>query len=462
MNILDKIKTLIGGEKVIHGKGIKNRYPHIWHMDEPLNTPAVLLPSSVEDISNICKICNEHKQQIVVHGGLTNLVGSTFTNIHEIVVSLERLNSVIEVDELSRTMTVEAGVILETIQNKASEKDMLFPLNFGAKGSAQIGGCISSNAGGMRVIKYGMTRDQILGLEGVLADGTIVSSMKKLIKDNSGYDIKQLFIGAEGTLAIVTKAILRLREKPISRSCAFIAFNEFDKVTSFLKYADSALGGNLSVFEIMWEETYKALTSPPSTAKPPLPYGSNFYLLIESLGGDTQKDELQFNEVLEEALNNNMILDAAISNSTSDHNWFFNIREDVGVLLEGDYIDQHFDISLPINEIEKYVESSLAKLSIEEGVYKSYAFGHLGDGNIHFLVLKETNDEALKNKINEIVYAPLQSLNGSVSAEHGIGLDKKRYLPISRSKAEIDLMKTLKRALDPNNILNPRRIFDIS
>lgn len=461
MSVVDEIKKSIGKDKVITGEGIKERYPHIWHMDEPLVTSAILLPTSTEDISHICRICNDHKQQLVVHGGLTNLVGSTFTNINEIVISLEKLNSIVEVDEISRTMTVEAGVILEHIQNVASEGDMLFPLNFGAKGTAQIGGCISSNAGGMRVIKYGMTRDQILGLEGVLADGTIVSSMKKLIKDNSGYDIKQLFIGAEGTLAIITKAVLRLREKPISRNCAFIAFNDFNKVVSFLKYADSALGGNLSVFEIMWEETYKALTSLPSTSRPPLPYGSKYYVLIESLGGDTQKDKLQFDLVLEEALNNDLILDAAVSNSSNDNNWFFNIREDVGVLLHGEHIDQHFDISLPINVIEKYVEETLAKLRATKKVYRSYAFGHLGDGNIHFIVLKESDDDELKNKINEIVYKPLQSLSGSVSAEHGIGLDKKRYLHISRSQAEINLMKTIKKALDPNNILNPSRIFDI-
>lgn len=462
MDCVSKLIDHLTADKVIIGDQVKDRYPHIWYMDTPLLAKAVILPTTTNDVSAICKICNEYKQPIVLHGGLTNLVGSTIATENDIVVSLEKLDQIIEVDEEGRTMTVEAGVILEHVQNAAKEKDMLFPLNFGAKGTAQIGGCISSNAGGMRVLKYGMTRNQILGIEGVLPDGTIINSLKKIIKDNSGYDIKQLLIGGEGTLGVVTKAVLRLREKPISRNCAYIGFDDFKQVTSFLKYIDKALGGKLSCFEIMWKSTYMTLTSPPSLLSPPLEYKYNYYVLIEALGGSIEQDNMHFNEVLEVAIESDLILDAAIANSSSDLNWFFNIREDVAVLKAGPDFDQHFDISLPINEISDYVEITLSTLNELKQVSKAFAFGHLADGNIHFIVMKRSLDNELKEKINKIVYGPLLDLQGSVSAEHGIGLDKRAYLHLSRSHEEITIMKLLKRTFDPNNILNPNRIFDIN
>lgn len=462
MEVISQLTAKLGPDKIITGDDLKDRYTHVWSMDTPLVAKALILPNNTKDISIICEVCNKYKQPIIVHGGLTNLVGATTANIDQIVVSLEKLDQIIEVDQVGRNMTVEAGVLLENIHNAADGQDLLFPLNFGAKGSAQIGGCISSNAGGMRVIKYGMTRNQILGLEAVLADGTIISSMKKIIKDNSGYDIKQFFIGAEGTLAIITKAVLRLREKPSSRNCAFIGFDDFKMVVNFLKYIDKALGGKLSCYEVLWKSTYMALTSPPSQLSPPLSYQYKYYVLIEALGGAVDEDSSHFSSALQTALEKELILDAAIANSASDLSWFFNIREDVGVLKSGKGFDQHFDISLPISEIGDYVETTLNVLNGLEKVIIAYAFGHLADGNIHFIVMKESEDFDLKEMINKVVYGPLEEFNGSVSAEHGIGLDKKAYLHLSRSVAEIDTMKHLKRALDPNNILNPGRIFDIN
>jgi FAD/FMN-containing dehydrogenases len=227
--IINELKEKIGAEKVLTGESVKERYFHVWQMDESLNAKAVLLPKTTQEVSDILKICHAHKQSVVVHGGLTNLVGSTETEGNEIVISTEKMNAIEEVDEQSRTMTVQAGVILEAVQNAAKEKELLFPLNFGAKGSAQMGGVISTNAGGLRVFRYGMTRNLVLGLEAVLADGTIISSIKKIIKDNSAYDLKQLFIGSEGTLGIITKAVLKLVEAPKSRNSAFVGFNDYEK-----------------------------------------------------------------------------------------------------------------------------------------------------------------------------------------------------------------------------------------
>lgn len=460
MGIIAELQEKLGKEKVLLDADVKERYHHIWHMDTPLQAKAVLLPRSTEDVSTIMKICHNHKQSVVVHGGLTNLVGSTETNEDEIVISMEKLNEIEELDQGSRTMTVQAGVILETIQHKAKDVNLLFPLNFGAKGTAQIGGVISTNAGGLRVFKYGMTRNLVLGLEAVLADGTIVSSMKKIIKDNSAYDLKQLFIGSEGTLGIVTKAIVKLMEAPKSRTSAFVGINGYDHVVSFLKYMDGGLAGALSGFELIWNDTFKIMTGPLASVKSPLPYDFEYYVLLESLGGDQLRDQDKMESLLAEALESGIIQDAAIANNDSDLNWFWTIREDVHVLVSHCNHDQHFDISLPIPLIGETINTMLKKLKELPFVEEAYSFGHIADGNIHLIVGKSGQSEEYIHEINQIVYGPLQEIGGSVSAEHGIGVHKKKYLHLCRSETEIQLMKTLKQSLDPSGILNQGKIFN--
>ena len=429
-------------------------------MHIPLSAKAVVLPENTEEVSVAMKICHEHEQAVVVHGGLTNLVGATKTNIDELVISMEKLKRIEEVDEDSRTMTVQAGVILEQIQQAAKEKDMLFPMNFGAKGSAQIGGIISTNAGGLQVFRFGMTRNLVLGLEVVLANGTIVSSMKKIIKDNSAYDVKQLFIGSEGTLGIITKAVLKLEEAPSSRCSAFIGINEFQNVIGLLKFMDRETAGTLSSFELIWKNTYKAFTSPPAAAKPPLPHDYNFYVLLEILGSDPEKDQIKLESLLEQALEKELILDAAIAYTQSDLNWFWTIREDVHVLKSQCNHDQHFDISLPIGNIGDYVADCYKKLYQIPEVELAFAFGHVADGNIHFIIGKSEQTKRVIKQINDVIYQPLMSLGGSVSAEHGIGIHKKAYLSLCRTETEIQLMRSLKKSMDPKRILNPGRVLD--
>jgi len=427
-------------------------------MHEPLQAKCVLLPESTEEVSEIMKICYAKNQPVVVHGGLTNLVGSTETNSDEVVISMEKMNFIEELDTSSRTMTVQAGVILENIISKATENDLLFPLNFGAKGSAQIGGIIATNAGGMRVVRYGMTRNLVLGLEVVLADGTVLNSMKKIIKDNSAYDIKHQFIGSEGTLGIVTKAVLRLHEKPVSRNCAFIGVNGYENVVKLLKHMDKGLAGTLSAFELIWKETFIGMTTAPAEVKPPLPYDYEFYVLVESMGGNFEKDQAQLENLLGEALESELIQDAALAGSNADIELFFRIREDVHALVSRMKFDQHFDISMPIAEIGKTIASISAELSKISEVDLIFPFGHVADGNIHFMIGKQNESVELKKKIDHVVYSPLKALGGSVSAEHGIGLHKKDYLKLCRTEAEIALMKTLKSTLDSKNILNRGKV----
>jgi FAD/FMN-containing dehydrogenase len=429
-------------------------------MDKPLQALCVAVPESTEEISSILKVCHAHDLKVVVHGGLTNLVGGTETKGDEVVISLERMNRIEEIDEDSRSITVQAGVILETIHQAVEEKGLLFPLNFGARGSAQIGGVISSNAGGLRVLKYGMARQLVLGLEAVMADGTIINSMKKIIKDNSGYDLKQLFIGSEGTLGIVTRAILKLEEAPSSRNAAYIAVNDYSSVVKLLKFFDQGLAGKLSGFELIWKNSYMQMTSTSDAVRPPLPYDYEYYILIESLGSQPTEDQLEFQKLLEKVVERELVADAVMALSPSDVEWFFRIREDVNNLTDHMKHDQHFDISLPVSLIGGYIADCSQKLEKIAGVEQVYAFGHVADGNIHFMIGKENKSNKLRLEINETIYSGLKAIGGSVSAEHGIGLHKKAYLDISRTPEEIQLMKTLKLAMDPKGILNPGRIID--
>ncbi|MFK7806325.1 MAG: FAD-binding oxidoreductase [Saprospiraceae bacterium] len=459
IDIIDAFSEILQANQILVKEELSNRYTHIWTMDVPLKAKAVLLPQSTEELSAIMKICHAYKQPVVVHGGLTNLVGATETSEQEVVIAMEKMNQVLEIDEQSRTMTIQAGVILENIQQAAEEKNLLFPLNFGAKGSAQIGGIISTNAGGLRVFRYGMTRNLVLGLEAVMADGTIISSLKKIIKDNSAYDLKQLFIGSEGTLGIVTKAILKLVEAPKSRTSAFVAFDDYNNVITFLKYMDQHMAGTLSGFELIWGNSYKAMTSPPASQKPPIPQGYQYYVLLEGLGAQPHKDQELLEKLLANAFEKEMIADAAIASSSADLEWFWKIREDVHVLSSQCQHDQHFDISLPIPNIGEVIENITIQLHEIPEVEKVFAFGHVADGNIHFIIGKSLQSDDLVRRINNVVYGPLQKLGGSVSAEHGIGLHKKNYLSLCRTEEEIQLMKTLKKALDPNRILNRGKVL---
>ncbi len=457
-NIISLLQNKLGTDKVLTEEAVNERYHHIWKMNEPLQALAVVLPRSSQDVSEVLKICNKHGQPVVVHGGLTNLVGSTEANENEVVIAMEKLNDIEELDTQSRTMTVQAGVILENIHQAAQEKEMLFPLNFGAKGSAQIGGIISTNAGGLRVFRYGMTRNQVLGLEVVLADGTIVSSMKKIIKDNSAYDVKQLFIGSEGTLGVITRAVIKLVELPKSRNSAFVGFDNYSKVIAFLKFMDKGLAGTLSGFELIWSGAYQQMTS-PENIQAPLPYQYKYYVLLESLGSDVTRDQEVMQNLLEKALEKELILDAVMAYSQSDLEWFWRIREDVSVIKTACEVDQHFDISLPIPLIGAYVDQIVPLVEQLDDVTEVYTFGHVAEGNIHFIIDKEDTSPELTQQINDLIYKPLQDIGGSVSAEHGIGVHKKAYLHLCRTTAEIDLMRQIKRTLDPNEILNRGKVL---
>lgn len=453
-SLIETLHALLGDKGVLTGEALAEKLiPH--------GTPAALVrPQTTAELAQVVKLCQEAGQGIVPYGGLTGLVEATTSDQSEVAISLERMNQIEEIDVESRTMTVQAGVPLQVVQEEADKADLLFPLDIGARGSATIGGNVSTNAGGNRVIRYGMMRDQILGMEVVLADGTVVTSMNKIIKNNTGYDLKHLFVGAEGTLGIVTRIVLRLRPKPKSQQMAFVAVNTFSQVTRVLNLLDGALGGSLSAFEVLWKDYYKLVTSPPAEGRPPLAHDYEYYILVEALGGDSQSDEERFLNVLTQAMEEGTIIDAVVAQNQGERNAMWAIRDDVGQVAQNWPIFA-FDISVPLNNMESYLIALRAELDDRWQDNTCMVFGHLGDGNLHIIVgMGESSAEA-KKAVEEVVYRGLPERGGSVSAEHGIGVQKKAYLGMSRNADEIALMQMMKTALDPKGILNPGKIFSV-
>jgi FAD/FMN-containing dehydrogenase len=404
----------------------------------------------------VLSACHEAGQPVVPMGGLTGLVQGSVAGQGEIGLSLERMNRIESVDALGRTMLVEAGATLQQIQEAAEREGLMFPLDLGARGSASIGGNASTNAGGNRVIRYGMMRDMVLGLEAVLADGTVIPALNRMIKNNAGYDLKQLFIGTEGTLGVVTRLILRLRPRPVSNQTALLGCTRFDQVTALLGRLDALLGGAMSSFEVMWSDFFRLVTTPPAAGRSPLEGEYPYYVIVESQGGDQAGDQARFEAGLMAAAEEGRFADAAIASSEAQRDAIWSLRDDVVQMfrLGRPFL---FDVSLPVAEMEGYVAEVHAALAARMPQQQCFTFGHLGDGNLHFVVAGPAGPEA-RPAIEEIVYRPLAARRGSVSAEHGIGIEKLPWLALSRSESEIALMRKLKQALDPRGILNPGRV----
>lgn len=457
--IVELLIETFGSDFVLTNAEARNRVANNWRQHESLDCLALLRPKTTEDVSKMLQICNEFNQPIVPHGGLTNVVGGVVTKPDEIALSLERMNMIEEINALNKTVTVQAGVVLQNLQKTLLEKGQLFPLDLGAKGSCMIGGNIASNAGGLQALRYGVMRNLVCGLEVVLADGTIISSMNKMMKNNAGYDLKHLFIGSEGTLGIITRAVLKIEDLPKSKNTAFIALESFEKANQLLQYAKKHLQNELTSFELIWQDYYTLMTSSPSLFAPPLPQSYPFYVLMEILGQDAEKDKILFEEFLENCLANNLIVDTAIAQSQQELEWLWGIRENVEFIFSVRKPVFLFDVSLAISDMDAYIKKIKSNLQkIWPDVY-FYAFGHMGDGNLHLFVSCSNDDRATRHEVENIVYQPLQKIGGSITGEHGIGLEKKPWLHLSRTSEEIQLMKTLKKTLDPKGILNPGKLF---
>ena len=449
---------MLGPGAVLTGEQVHERSAGLWGPARTIAADVLVRPVDTREVAAVLGTCNELKQSIIVHGGLTGVVDGAWAEPADVVVSLERMTAIERIDPVGATLTAQAGATLAAVQDAAAEHGLMFPLDIGARGTATIGGNVATNAGGNRVIRYGMTRAMVLGLEAVLADGTVLSSLNQMVKNNAGYDLKQLFIGTEGTLGVVTRVVVRLLPEPGSRETALLAVGDFARVARLLGYLNGAYGGTLSAYEVMWQDFYALMSGVTGAA--PLPPTHEYYVLIETLGSDPVRDGERFTAVLNDAGAQGLIDDAVIAKSGAEQDAIWAIRDDVVRLLEFDPMFL-FDVSLPILAMEEYVAMTREALSEAWPDQRMFVFGHLGDGNIHLAVSAGPASGAAREAVEHIVYRPLGALGGSVSAEHGIGLEKKPYLAWCRSEAEIGVMKTLKKSLDANGILNPGRIFDL-
>ncbi len=458
-SVVEKLIAALGPEIILRPEEAILRPASHWRSHAGLICKALALPRTPADVIRIMRICHAHDQSVVPHGGLTNVVGGAVTTSQEVALSLERLNVIEEIDEINQTVTVQAGVILAHLQQKAALHGLLFPVDLGAKGSCMIGGNIASNAGGLQALRYGVMRQHVLGLEVVLADGTLLSNLRKLAKDNTGYDLKHLFIGSEGTLGIITRAVLTLQKRPSTRQTAFVALPSFTKAHQFLRLAQHRLRDALTTFEVFWQDYYLLMTTPPDGFVPPLPGHYPFYVLLEALGDDPAGDERRFEHLLEEGLELGLLVDAVPAQTHQELVWFWSIREKVELVFARHNPVFIFDVSLPISAMEEYISEITDALKLRWTEVHIYAFGHMGDGNLHLYVSCGEPDDLTRAEVDQTVLSPLPALGGSISAEHGIGLEKKKWLHLSRSLAEIEVMRSLKRVMDPKNILNPGKLW---
>ncbi len=443
---------------MVRGAELAERASSYWD-SAPMRGAMLVRPQTTAELSAVMKCCFELGQPVVTHGGLTGCVDGATVNDKDVIISLERMNAIEEIDVIGRTATVQAGAVLQSVQAAVADLDLYFPLDLGARGSCTIGGNVATNAGGINVLRYGMMREQVLGLEAVLADGTIVSSMNKMLKNNAGYDLKQLFIGTEGTLGIVTRVVLKLREARLSCNSALVALESFGNVAQLLKTMEKELGGTLCAYEVMWGEYFAAVTA-PGWQRAPMPRTYPFYVMLEANGASVETDQLQFMAVLEGAMESGLVLDAVIPKSETERTSLWQIREDFDAIIQPQPTFL-YDVSLPIRNMDAYIQEVLALLMRRWPENKCYVLGHIGDGNLHLFITPNKDGDSLHQQADEDVYTPLAQYGGSISAEHGVGVEKKAWLLRNRSRDELSIMRLLKKTLDPKCLLNSNKVFDI-
>lgn len=435
----------------------------LWHG----KTSLVLRPGSVEEVSRIMKLATETKTPIVPQSGNTGLVGGQMPDASggEVVLSLSRLNRIREIDILSNTATVEAGVILQNLHDAASAVERLFPLSLAAQGSCQIGGNLSSNAGGTGVLAYGNARELCLGVEVVLPTGEVFDDLRKLKKDNTGYDLKNLFVGAEGTLGIITAAVLKLFPKPKGREVAFVGLASAQAALELFSLAMDHGGSSLTAFELIGQRPYDfTLRHAPGVVRP-LAEEWPWYVLMEISSGRSAEDASgMVEEILSAGLEAGAVGDAVISSSIGQANAFWNFREMLPETQKPEGASIKHDISVPIAKIPAFIEQAAHAVETVSPGARPVCFGHMGDGNLHYNISKpvDCDDEKfleLYHPMNHAVHDVVRSLDGSISAEHGIGLLKRDELIATAPPMAIDLMRRVKAAFDPAGIMNPGKVI---
>jgi D-lactate dehydrogenase (cytochrome) len=426
-------------------------------------SPLVLRPGSTAEVSAICKLATEYRIALVPQGGNTGLVGGQTPHHGEVVISMRRMDKIREVDTASNTMTVEAGAILQNAQARAADVDRLFPLSLGAEGSCTIGGNLSTNAGGTAALAYGVAREMALGLEVVLADGRILNGLSKLKKDNTGYDLRNLFIGAEGTLGIITAATLKLFPKPRAVETAFVGLKSPGDALKLLEISRGEAAGSLTSFELLADIAVDFSVRHSIDVRHPLPGRHPWYVLMElSSPRDDVRDALE--AILARGMEDGIVDDAVIAASLSQRGAFWKLRDEMSAAQKPEGGSIKHDVSVPVVAVPDFIaEANAAVIKLIPGA-RPVPFGHLGDGNIHYNVSQPIGADTADflgrwHEVNAVVFAIVLRMGGSISAEHGIGVLKRDELPDVKDKVAIELMRAIKAMFDPLGIMNPGKVL---
>ena len=427
-------------------------------------SPLVLRPGSTAEVSAILKLASETGTPIVPQGGNTGLVGGQTPHAGEIVLSLKRMDRIREVDATSSTMTCEAGVILINAQNAAAEANRLFPLSLGAEGSCTIGGNLSTNAGGTGALAYGVARELVMGLEVVLADGRVLNNLRKLKKDNTGYDLRHIFVGAEGTLGVITAAVLRLFPRPRAVETAFIGLPSPHEALALLNLAYERAGANVTGFELIPRIALEFAVKHAPACRDPLAQKHAWYVLLELSSQAREGTRATIEDILSTGAERGLIEDATIAESLEQTKAFWLLRHHIADTqkYEGGSIKQ--DVSVPVNAVPDFIDEATARVAAMIPGCRPVPFGHLGDGNIHYNVSQPVGADKAEflshwDEINTAVFDVVAKYAGSISAEHGIGVMKRELLPSVKDPVAYDLMRSFKRMLDPQGILNPGKVL---
>jgi len=422
---------------------------------------AILFPETTEEVQQIIRYARKNKLTLVPSGGRTGLSGGAVARHKEYVVSLDRMNKIFGVDPVDMSISCQAGVITEVLQNYAREKELFFPIEFASQGSSQIGGNIATNAGGVRVIRYGQMRDLVLALTVVTGEGKVLNLNQSLIKNNAGLDLRHLFIGSEGILGIITEAVLKLEKPPADSRVLLLAAEDISVTVKLLKAFRDSL--RLSAFEFFTDSALKHVVQ-HRNLKYPMRSRAPYYLLLEVEAGDAQAEE-QILDTFEECLKNNLITDGILSQSQAQSREMWVYREGITESISR-FSPYKNDISVRLSSLSAFIAELTQVLELEYSELQVLMFGHIGDGNLHVNILKPENlsqDDFFRHclRVNQLVFKLVQKYQGSISAEHGVGLLKKDFLGFTRSAEEILILKQIKRVFDPDCVLNPGKVFDI-
>jgi FAD/FMN-containing dehydrogenase len=426
-------------------------------------SPLVVRPGSTAEVSAICRLASEHRVALVPQGGNTGLVGGQTPHSGEVVISLRRLDQVRDIDTASNTMTCEAGVVLQVAQQRASDVDRLFPLSLGAEGSCTIGGNLSTNAGGTTALAFGVAREMALGLEVVLADGRILNGLSKLKKDNTGYDLRNLFIGAEGTLGVITAATLKLFPKPHAVETAFVGLKSPAAALKLLSISQNEAAGTLTSFELLSDLAVDFSVRHGIDIRDPLAGKHSWYVLME-LSSPRDDARAALESILAQGLEKGIVEDAVIAANLSQRSAFWKLRDEMSAAQKPEGGSIKHDISVPVVAVPDFIEqANAAVVKLIPGA-RPVPFGHLGDGNIHYNVSQPVGSDAADflarwHDVNVVVFEIVLRMGGSISAEHGIGVLKRDELPHVKDKVALELMREIKAMLDPLGIMNPGKVL---